>query len=36
VEQHGGAIMVESVIGKMTVFTVALPLAREGIELVEA
>jgi len=36
VEQHGGAIMVESVIGKMTVFTVSLPLAREGIELVEA
>jgi hypothetical protein len=36
VEQHGGTIMVESVIGTMTIFTVSLPLAPEGVELVEA
>ena len=36
VGQHGGTIAVESAIGKMTIFTVSLPLAREGLQLVEA
>jgi hypothetical protein len=30
------AIMVESVLGEMTIFTVSLPLSRERVELVEA
>jgi signal transduction histidine kinase len=36
VEQHGGDISVESVLGERTAFTVRLPLIRERIELVEA
>jgi signal transduction histidine kinase len=36
VEQHGGTIMVESVLGETTTFTVALPLSRERVELAEA
>jgi two-component system phosphate regulon sensor histidine kinase PhoR len=36
VEQHGGEIGVESVVGRSTTFTVRLPLIREGVELVEA
>jgi hypothetical protein len=36
VEQHGGTISVESVVGEMTTFTVSLPLSRERVELVEA
>jgi signal transduction histidine kinase len=36
VEQHGGEIGVESVIGETTTFTVRLPLILEGAELIEA
>jgi signal transduction histidine kinase len=36
VEQHGGEISVESVIGESTTFTVRLPLILEGAELIEA
>ncbi|TME80137.1 MAG: ATP-binding protein, partial [Chloroflexi bacterium] len=36
VEQHGGDISVESVLGERTAFTVRLPLIRERVELVEA
>jgi signal transduction histidine kinase len=36
VEQHGGDIGVESVVGEYTTFTVRLPLSLEGAELVEA
>ncbi len=36
VEQHGGAIRVESSVGQGTVFKVCLPLIREGAELVDA
>lgn len=36
VEQHGGEIGVESVMGESTTFTVRLPLILEGAELIEA
>jgi signal transduction histidine kinase len=36
VEQHGGEITVESVVGESTVFTVRLPLILEGLDLVDA
>ena len=36
VEQHGGEIAVDSVVGQATTFTVHLPLIRESAELVEA
>jgi signal transduction histidine kinase len=36
VEQHGGQISVDSVLGESTTVTVSLPLMREAIELVEA
>jgi signal transduction histidine kinase len=36
VEQHGGEIGVESVVGERTTFTVRLPLILEGAELIEA
>jgi signal transduction histidine kinase len=36
VEQHGGEIRVDSVVGKSTTFIVRLPLVREEVELVDA